>query len=97
MKKRRDALRDTTFNFNLRTYYMDRDKFDDTESEAWAAGGWAGLKTGYFLDHISLGLTGYTSQRLQGDQDQDGTLATRTGAGRLFRAGRTLRGHPDRR
>lgn len=74
LEKRRDALKDTTFNFNLRTYYMDRDKFDDTESQAWAAGGWAGVKTGYFLDHISLGLTGYTSQRLEGDEDQDGTL-----------------------
>lgn len=74
LQKRREALEDTTFKFNLRTYYMDRDKFDDTVSEAWAAGGWAGVKTGYFLDHIALGLTGYTSQRLEGDEDQDGTL-----------------------
>ena len=37
LEKRRDALEDTTFKFNLRTYYMDRDKFDDTVSEAWAA------------------------------------------------------------
>jgi hypothetical protein len=74
LEKRRDALEDTTFKFNLRTYYMDRDKFDDTESEAWAAGGWAGVKTGYFLDHISLGMTGYTSQRLEGDENRDGTL-----------------------
>jgi outer membrane porin, OprD family len=79
LEKRREALEDTTFKFNLRTYYMDRDKFDDTESEAWAAGGWAGMKTGYFLDRISFGLTGYTSQRLEGDEHQDGTLLLATG------------------
>ena len=79
LEKRRDALEDTTFKFNLRTYFMDRDKFDDTESQAWAIGGWAGLRTGYFLDHIALGITGYTSQRLEGDEDQDGTQLLATG------------------
>ncbi|MES2657544.1 MAG: OprD family outer membrane porin [Verrucomicrobiota bacterium] len=74
LETRREALKDTTFKFNLRTYYMNRENFDDTENEAWAAGGWAGLKTGYFLDHISLGLTGYTSQHLHGGDDTDGTL-----------------------
>ena len=74
LEKRREAWRDTTYKFNFRTYYLDRDKFDGTENEAWAAGGWAGVKTGYFLDHISRGVTGYTSQHLQGDDDTDGTL-----------------------
>lgn len=73
-ESRRKAWEDTTVGFNFRTFYFDRDKFDDTENEAWAAGGWAGVKTGYFLDHISLGMTGYTSQHLQGDDDTDGTL-----------------------
>ncbi|MES2920026.1 MAG: OprD family outer membrane porin [Verrucomicrobiota bacterium] len=79
LEKRREALKDTTYKFNLRTYYMDRDQFDDSVSEAWAAGGWAGVKTGYFLDRISLGLTGYTSQRLEGAKDEDGTLLLATG------------------
>lgn len=74
MEKRRDALRDTTLYFNLRTYYLNRDQFDDSRSEAWAAGGWAGLETGYFLDHVALGFTGFTSQRLEGDPGEDGTL-----------------------
>ncbi|MEO5715700.1 MAG: OprD family outer membrane porin, partial [Luteolibacter sp.] len=74
LEKRRKALEDTTLKFNFRTYYLDRNKFDGTENEAWATGGWAGVKTGYFLDHISLGVTGYTSQHLQGDDDTDGTL-----------------------
>ena len=65
---------DTKFEFNLRTYFLDRNKFDGIESEAWAIGGWAGLKTGYFLDHIAFGVTGYTSQPLYAPDDRDGTL-----------------------
>lgn len=74
LEKRRDALRDTQFKFNLRAYYFDREKYDRSESESFAIGGWAGLKTGYFLDHFSLGATGYTSQHLFGDDDKDGAL-----------------------
>lgn len=81
LKERRDALQETTLHFNLRTYYMNRDQFDGSKSEAWAAGGWTGLETGYFFDHIALGLTGYTSQRLLGDQDEDGTLLLAPGQG----------------
>lgn len=72
IEKRRDAFRDTQFRFNFRTMYLDRDKFDDTEMESLAIGGWAGLKTGYFLDHIAFGVTGYTSQHLHGDESKDG-------------------------
>src|SRR4029450_12190250 len=49
LEKRRQALKDTKFEFNFRTFYLDRDKFDDAESQAWAIGGWLGVKTGYFL------------------------------------------------
>ncbi|MFN0127245.1 MAG: OprD family outer membrane porin [Verrucomicrobiales bacterium] len=72
IEQRRDAFRDTQFRLNLRTMYLDRDKFDNTEMESLAIGGWAGLKTGYFLDHISIGVTGYTSQHLHGDDSKDG-------------------------
>lgn len=73
LEKRRKALEDTKVHLNPRTYYMDRNKFDGSESEAWAIGGWAGVKTGYFLDHIALGMTGYTSQPLYAPDDKDGT------------------------
>lgn len=79
LEKRREALQDTQFKFNIRTFYFDRDKFDGTGSEAWAIGGWAGLKTGYFLDHIAFGATGYTSQELYGPSDKDGTLLLEPG------------------
>jgi hypothetical protein len=73
LEKRRGALQDTEFRFNIRTYYFDREKFDGSESEAFTIGGWAGLKTGYFLDHLSFGVTGYTSQPLYAPDDKDGT------------------------
>jgi hypothetical protein len=79
LEKRREAFKDTTFEINFRTMFLDRNKFDGIESQAWAVGGWAGLKTGFFLDHIAFGLTGYTSQRLIGYTDRDGTLLLKPG------------------
>jgi hypothetical protein len=76
---RRKAFADTKINMQLRSYDFDRDKFDDSVSEAWAAGGSIGLKTGYFRERFAFGATGYTSQKLQGDQDEDGTLLLKPG------------------
>lgn len=67
------GLRDTTFDAQLRSYYYDRDNMDHTTSLAWTLGGSAGVKTGYFGDFVALGTTGYTSQRLVGPLDEDGT------------------------
>lgn len=78
-EKRREAFADTEFRLHLRTFYLHRDKYDDSVSAAWAGGGWAGFKTGYFLDHIALGLTAYTSQKIDGDDDEDGTLLLKPG------------------
>lgn len=79
LEKRRQAFADTEFKFNLRTMYLGRDKYDGSNMQSMAIGGWAGLKTGYFLDHISFGLTGYTSQHLAGDDDEDGALMLEPG------------------
>jgi hypothetical protein len=79
LKERRDAFKDTKFEVNFRTFFLDRNKFDGLESEAWAIGGWAGLKTGYFLDHVAFGLTGYTSQPVYAPDSRDGTLLLATG------------------
>lgn len=71
---RRKAWQDTKWDLQARTYYLDRDKYDETESEAWALGGSAGFKTGYFRERFSFGATAYTSQELHGPEDKDGTL-----------------------
>lgn len=76
---RRQAWADTKWDVQARTYYLGRDKYDDTESEAWALGGSAGFKTGYFREFFSFGLTGYTSQKLYGPDDKDGTLLLEPG------------------
>ena len=76
---RRKAWQDTRFDLQVRSYYLDRDKYDDGQSEAWALGGSVGLKTGYFRERFALGMTGYTSQRLYGPEDKDGTLLLKTG------------------
>ncbi len=73
IEARRDAIKDTQFKFNFRTFYFDREKFDDSVSQAFATGGWVGAKTGYLFERISFGVTGYTSQRLEGDPSEDGT------------------------
>jgi hypothetical protein len=79
LETRRKALEDTKFDFNLRTFYLDRHQFDGSNSQAWAIGGWAGFKTGYFLEHIAFGATVYTSQPLFAPEDRDGTLLLRPG------------------
>ena len=71
---RRKAWEDTKWDLQLRTYYLDRNKYDDTESEAWAIGGSLGFKTGYFREIFAIGATVYTSQELHGPEDKDGTL-----------------------
>ena len=76
---RRKAWADTKVDLQVRSYYLDRDKYDDSQSQAWALGGSVGAKTGYFRERFALGATGYTSQRLYGPEDKDGTLLLKPG------------------
>jgi hypothetical protein len=76
---RRKAWRDTRLDTQIRTYFLGRGKYDDSQSEAWALGGSVGFKTGYFRERFALGATGYTSQRLYGPEDKDGTALLKPG------------------
>jgi outer membrane OprD family porin len=67
------ALKETKFELNFRTYYLDRSQFNSSESQAWAIGGWVGAKTGYFFNHIAFGATLYTSNPIYAPDDRDGT------------------------
>lgn len=71
---RRKAFQDTKWDMQVRSFYLGRDKYDNSESEAWALGGSVGFKTGYFRERFAFGATGYTSQKLYGPEDKDGTL-----------------------
>src|SRR5437667_7205644 len=79
LESRRQALKDTKFEFNLRSFYFDRSDFNGSEKQAWAIGGWLGVKTGYFLDHIAFGATVYTSNPIYAPDDRDGTLLLAAG------------------
>ena len=58
---------------HLRTYYFGSESVTGTQSEAWALGGWAGLRSPWWGDLFQVGLVGYTSLKLYGPDDKDGT------------------------
>ncbi len=72
-------INDSKFSAQLRTFYFNRDKFDNTRSEAWAIGGWVGFKSGYLADFFRLGAVAYTSQPLYAPDGRDGTLLLQPG------------------
>jgi len=71
--------RDSKFSAQARTFYFDRDKYDDTSSEAWAIGGSFTYRSGYLADFLRFGATAYTSQPLYAPDDKDGTLLLQPG------------------
>jgi len=58
---------------HLRTFYFDQESTSGVPSEAWALGGWAGLRGPWWGDLVQLGLLGYTSQKLYGPDGKGGT------------------------
>ncbi len=66
-------LRDTELTFRTRTYYFDRWNQDETRSQAWALGGALVYRSGWLKDTFAMGAALYTSQRLYGRKDRDGT------------------------
>jgi hypothetical protein len=57
----------------LRTFYFDAESLTGARSEAWAIGGWAGARSPWWGNLFQVGLVGYTSQKLYGPSDEDGT------------------------
>ena len=66
------GIRDTSFAVQFRSYYLDQDNFNHSQSEAWTAGGLAGFKTGYFENFFAFGATGYTSQPIHAPASTEG-------------------------
>src|SRR5258706_575711 len=67
-------IEDAKFNAQLKTFYFNRDKYDNSRSEAWALGGSATFRSGYLADLVRVGAVAYTSQPLYAPSDRDGTL-----------------------
>ncbi len=72
-------LRDTDLRFNVRTYYWDHWRADDTEGLAWAIGGAFHYRSGWAFDALRIGSTIYTSQPVIAPEDKGGTGLLREG------------------
>lgn len=72
-------FRDTKIAVDFRTYYFRRQFADGRDAEALAIGGALSYRSGWFMDRLQLGATLFTSQKLYGPNDRDGTLLLRPG------------------
>jgi hypothetical protein len=63
--------------FKPRSYYLNKQRTNDTDQLAWALGGALEYRSGSYRDRFSLGTTLYTSQKLHGPRDKDGTRLLR--------------------
>jgi len=72
-------IHDTKFGAQLRTFYFNRKKFDDSYSEAWTLGGSVTYQSGYVADLLRIGAVLYTSQPLYAPDDRDGTSLLKPG------------------
>lgn len=77
--KRSPFFDDSKISAQARTFYLYRDKYDDSISEAWALGGSVTYQSGYLADRLRFGAVGYTSQPLYAPDGRDGTLLLEPG------------------
>lgn len=66
-------FRDSMFQSVARTYYLPRDNFDGSKSEAWAGGGWLAFRSGLIAKLFGIHVAYYTSQDLYAPEDRTGT------------------------
>ena len=65
---------DSMLAIRPRTYFLTRDNSAENDLEAWAIGGALDYASGLWQDRLGVAATLYTSQRLHGPEDKDGTL-----------------------
>ncbi len=70
---------DSLYSVRPRAYYRLRDNGDGTKSEAMAIGGAVSMESGWLNDFLRFGFAGYTSQKIYGPADRDGTGLLREG------------------
>jgi outer membrane porin, OprD family len=63
----------TSLLLKPRTYFLDRQRDSGIDSVAWALGGALEYKSGWWLGQFQLAGTLFTSQKIYGPLDQDGT------------------------
>ena len=68
-----DVFREGTLDLHLRNYYFSRLRDADPNIESWAQGGGLTYATPWWKNRLRLGATLYTSQKLYGPADKDGS------------------------
>lgn len=71
--------RDTSLAVKPRSYYLDSDRDEIPDSRAWALGGSVEYLSGWWKERLRVATTLYTSQKLYGPDDKDGTLLLKPG------------------
>jgi hypothetical protein len=71
------VIRHLELGWNTRSYYFNRNRFGSGRKEAFTLGGALRVGTGWLADHFKIAATLFTSQKLIGKQDRDGTLLLR--------------------
>ena len=66
--------RDTRFSANFRSYYFDRNREQSDDNQAWTYGGELKYNSGWWHDFLQVGASIYTSQKIVGSENKDGTL-----------------------
>ena len=66
-------FRDSLVQYVARTYYFNRENFDGTKSQAWAAGGWLAFRSGLIGNLFGVQAAFYGSEKLFGPPDEGGT------------------------
>jgi len=74
-----ETLRASTFDIHLRNYYFRRFRDDNANIESWAQGGGLTYATPWWKNRLRLGATLYTSQKLYGPADKDGSKLLKPG------------------
>jgi hypothetical protein len=67
-------FRDSDVKLHFRSFYFNRQKSDDTYSEAWAIGGWLDYTSGWLLDTFAIGARYYMSFPAYAPDDRPGSL-----------------------
>lgn len=74
-----DLLFESSLDLHLRNYYFGRQRDASPTIEAWAQGAGLQLATPRWKDRINLAATLYTSQKLYGPADKDGSKLLKPG------------------
>lgn len=72
-----DFIRNGSLGVQARSYFFDRERQSSRRQSALAAGGSLAYRSDWWRDRVRFGAVVYSSQKILGDRDHDGTLLLR--------------------